>query len=144
MNVTGVTTTRLSEIKKYRKSGVFYENYVIYNPETGTGWVEGSIDDGEVIYYVKRIKYRDVYDENGEIIITFFEFTPIELDATNNKCIKINNYGKSVDLPIINEDVFIERGQTSPFKNNYLLRDMSNMIDVGTFVGGNYFKIYKN
>lgn len=144
MIVTGLTTSRLYEIKKYRISENFEDNYISYNPSTKTGYLGGTIFDGEVIYMIKGIKYIDNY--NNEIYEnTFFEYIPTPIDLNEDGfLLKINNYGKSIDKPIIKKDVYVNRKKLPPFKNNFLIRNMENLIDVGTYVGGNYFNIYKN
>lgn len=144
MIVTGVTTSRLYEIKKYKTSDVFEENYILYTPSTKTGLLSGSISEGEVIYMIKGIKYMDQYN-NDNYEITFFEYTPTPINLNEDGfLIKINNYGKSIDKPIIKKDLFVDRNEFSPFKNNLLIRNMENLIDAGSYIGGNYFNIYKN
>lgn len=143
MVITGVTTSRLNELKKYKVTDVFNEKYHMDGTPIKNGVVSGTIEDGEVIYYVNGIKYIDIYSDNN--VETFFEYTPIDMDVNiGGVLIKRNEYGKSIESPSIFKDVFINRGEISPFKDNHFLCDVNNMIETETFAGGNYFKIIKN
>ena len=143
MMVTGITTSRLEELRKYKVSDIFEEKYYMDGTPINNGIVSGSIDSGVVVYYVNGIKYTDKYENNE--VKTHFQHTPIEMDVEEGgNLLKISNYGKSVGLPQIKEDVFIDRDERSGFKDNYIISDMKNLVDIETFAGGNYFNIIKN
>lgn len=143
MIVTGITTSRLEELRKYKVSDIFEEKYHMGGTPINNGVVSGSIDSGTVIYYVNGIKYIDEYENNE--INTRFEHTPIEMDVEEGgNVLKLNHYGRSVDVPKIDKDVFIDRDERSGFKDNHIISDMKSLVDIETFAGGNYFNIIKN
>ena len=49
-----------------------------------------------------------------------------------------------ISNPKINDDVFIVRQELSVFEQNYRLEYVSNLVELTTYAGGNYFKIINN
>lgn len=149
MGFDGVTTSRLNELRTYRtESNIseFGDKYVKYDPdiEPKNGYVAGSVLMGEIVYYVNDIKYKDIYDEDGNFIITHFYLEPKEMDVNEDGyLIKNNKYGNSVDKPRIYLDVFVDRNEKTAFKDNRILSDLTSLLEVTTFAGGNYFNIIK-
>ena len=128
--VSGITTTRIEEIRKYKPSEVFEENYKQYDSTTKTGLVSVNMEIGEIIYYINNIKYIDVY-ENGDYLHTYFECIPYEILQKNGGV-------------LIKKDIFINRHEKSIMKENNLLSELNSFLEIKTFVGGNYFNIHKN
>jgi len=144
MEITGVTTSRLKELKKYKPTEEFGDRYHISTEISKNGVnYNDSVENDVIVYYINNIEYKDLY-ENNKYIITEFKHTleppPINLD---NFLVHNENYGSSIETPKVKSDVFIDRHEKSPFKNNYLLSDMESLLDITTFAGGNYFNIIK-
>lgn len=145
MEITGVTTSRLNELRKYKPTDVFEESYHESNSILENGVNYGESTENEIIvYYINKIEYSDIYEDN-EYVITKFKHI-LEPPPTNHDNFLIGNekYGNSVETPKVMVDVFIDRHEKSPFKNNYLLSEMESLLDIATFAGGNYFNIIKD
>ena len=142
--VTGITTSRLEELRKYKVSEVFEENYHHYNPITQTGLLSGDVDAGEIVYYINNIKYVDIY-ENGEYLHTYFECNPAPIiENLGGNSYKDSFFLEVVQKPKIKKDIFINRYEKSVFKENNLISELRSVLEIETFIGGNYFNIYKN
>jgi hypothetical protein len=142
--VTGITTTRIEEIKKYKISEIFEENYFEYNSATKTGLISADMSAGEIVYYINNIKYVDIY-EDGEYVHTYFECIPYNIiEKTGGNLLKNNNHLETAEPPKIKKDIFINRNEKSVFKENNLLCELKSILEIETFVGGNYFNIHKN
>ncbi len=142
--VTGITTTRIEEIKKYKIGEIFEENYHQYNPLTKTGLIDADFESGRVVYFINNIKYIDLYD-NGEYLHTYFECIPYNIiERTGVNLIKNKHHLEMVEPPKIKKDIFINRHEKSILKENNLLCELKSILEIETFVGGNYFNIYKN
>ena len=142
--ITGNTTTRLSELRKYRVTSNFQEMYVGGGSFTSNGVdYVNSVPNQKIVYYINGIRYNDII-QNGTTRTTF-QFTPIPLDQSDvGHMIKIHNIGSVVSQPKIIDDVFIFRQDISAFKDNQLLSDINNLIELTTFAGGRYFNIISN
>jgi len=144
MLVTGVTISRLSELRKYAITEVFTEQYV-GNGGYGNNGVDyiNSIENQMIIYYIDEIKYIDYITT----ATTTFEFTsqgtssPDFIDVPYFKDFQKENI---ISTPKINSDVFIVRQELSAFDKNFRLEYIKNLVDLETYAGGNYFYIKTN
>jgi len=145
ITITGGSSSRLSELRKYVVSGTTAQIYV-----TGGNWTTDGVDLGQTsgstyVYYLGGIQYTDLL--TGFTSGTTFTFTgqgysnpefinkPIYQDP--NKEIIISN-------PKILDDVFIVRQELSAFDKNYRLEYVRTLNDLETYAGGAFFNIINN
>lgn len=141
--VSGKTNnSRLIELKKYKVTNVFTEQYFGNGSITTNGVdYQNSISGVSITYYIDGIKYVD--DVSGNT--TTFNYEPQnQLNFINKKYYKDFNKESIIGLPKIKDDVFIERQQLSAFDDNYKLQFIKNLVDLTTYAGGKYFKIVNN
>ena len=143
-NITGESSSRLTELKKYA-IGVPFNKQYIGNGSASYDGVDfnNSIENILIIYYIGGIKYYDDLINN----ITTFEFTPdgiTDINFINKPIYKDPNKENIISNPKINDDVFIIRQEISAFNDNYRLEYIDNLSDLVTYAGGNYFNIVKN
>lgn len=146
MLVTGETSSRLSELRKYTVTSVFANQYV-----GGGNWTTDGVDYNVstvieyVTYYLGGIKYIDETLIDGTT--TTFSFTaqgtnnPIFIDEPIYKDPKKENI---ISNPKIDDDVFIIRQALSVQEQNYRLQYITNLVELTTYAGGNYFNIVNN
>jgi hypothetical protein len=145
-NVTGVSSSRLSELRKYSTSSVFTNQYF----GSGSPTVDGvdfpnSNPLVRIVYYLGGIRYVDLL--TGFTSGTTYSFAGVGYNSPNfiNKPLyKDPNKENIISNPKINDDVFIVRQELSAFDKNYRLEYIKNMIDLETYAGGNFFNIVKN
>lgn len=151
--VTGETTTRLEDLRKYTITNVFSDKYFI-NGDVNNDGIDLSLSDPstQVVYYIGGIKYVDIIF--GTTIYSGFTsgttlniFSPQGLNTGNS--ITTNYYKDPVKIEIsnngkINDDVFIARQEISVFEKNYRLEFITNVNDLSTYAGGIYFKVINN
>jgi hypothetical protein len=146
MEVTGSSSSRLSELRKYTITNVFTNQYF----GSGSYNVDGvdynnSISGQSVIYYLGGIKYLDVL--SGVTSGTTFSFMPSGTsspDFINMSYFKDPNKDNIISNPKINDDVFIIRQEISAFDKNYRLEYIKNLVDLETYAGGKFFNIVNN
>lgn len=143
--ITGTSKSRLNEFRKYTISSVFTEQYV-----TGGTWsLDGvselqSNPDDRYVYFIGGVRYED------NLIGTAYTTTFMYASPDNSPDFITNNYYKNpaiediINMPKINNDVFIDRQELSAFDMNYKLEFIKNLVDINTYAGGNYFNIIKN
>jgi len=149
MIVTGETKSRLSELKKYRITTVFTEKY------RGDGSIDNdgvvfhiSNPEIEITYYIGGIKYVDDVINNT----TYFEFTAEGTGTPENPnpnfiygpIYKDPKKENIISRPKIQDGVFIVRQELSAFEKNYKLQHVNNLVELTTYLGGNYFNIVNN
>lgn len=150
MIITGSSSTRLPELRKYAITNVFEEQYFGNGSATNDGIdysISPSID--YVVYYLGGIRYLDEKITTGTepFTATTFSFiakginSPDFIHAPIYKDPKRENI---ISLPKINDDVFIVRQTLSVFEQNYRLEYVKNLVDLLTYAGGNYFNIIDN
>jgi len=141
--ITGESTSRLSELKRYKVTNVFAQKYIGGGSFTSNGVdYNSSSENNVVVYYIDGIKYRDIYKKNG--IRTTFEFTPHPMDVTDGNLVKKHNMGPIIGKPKVSDDVFITRQETSAFNDIFLLENIDNLSEITTFAGSNYFNVIQN
>lgn len=143
--VTGSCTSRLSELKKYKISDNFIDNY-FENGSLSLDGVDYNVSsENSIVYYIGGIKYHDII--NDDEIISNFSFISKGYDSPDfikQEYIKIPEKETIVDNPKIESDLFIDRQEISVFENNYKLEHIRNLSQLNTFVSGKYFKIVSN
>jgi len=145
--ITGETTSRLSELRKYVVSEVFTEKYILGGSRDidGVGYNESNIPI-RIVYYLQGIRYVDYPDDN----ITTFDFYTQGLESpvfhNTPNIVPYKDYRKENvrNKPKIDSDVFIVRQQLTAFENNYMLEHINNIIELTSFAGGSFFNIIKN
>jgi len=143
--ITGTTEhSRLSELRKYRITTGFTEQYV------GSGsWTSDGVDYGSspsieyVVYYLGGIRYVDETLIDG--VTTTFSYTPnSDPNFVDVPYYKNMNKEKILGRPKIKDDVFIIRTDQSAFDKNYRLEYIRNLQDLTTYAGGSFFNIINN
>jgi hypothetical protein len=144
MIVTGSSSSRLTELRKYTITTVFADQYVNGGDIDKDGVdVNNSNPSSSIIYYLGGIRYVD----NVISSATTFSFTPEGTDSANfitAPYYKNPNKENIISNPKIYDDVFIIRQELSAFNDNYRLEYIKNLIDLETYAGGNYFNIVNN
>jgi len=144
MIVTGSSSSRLTELRKYTITTVFADQYVNGGDIDNDGVdVNNSNPSSSIIYYLGGIRYVD----NVISSATTFSFTPEGTDSANfitAPYYKNPNKENIISNPKIYDDVFIIRQELSAFNDNYRLEYIKNLIDLETYAGGNYFNIVNN
>ena len=143
--VTGITSSRLEELRKTTINGSLSELYFTstdsnvdgVNPiltNTGTSWT----------YYIGGITY--MFDVTNNV--TTFMFQSQGYNDTNNfidlPIIKDPKKDNVVDVPEIINNVFIIRQSLSVFENIYRLQDVTNLSYLESYAGGRNFNIINN
>jgi hypothetical protein len=144
--VTGYSTSRLNELKKFAVNVPFNQQYI----GGGSYSVDGvdfinSISGVSVIYFIGGIRYVDTF--TGTSATTTFDFTTVGIlsPAFINKPIyKDPKKENIISNPKITSDVFIIRQELSAFENNYKLEHIRTLNELETYAGGKYFNIVKN
>ena len=143
--ITGTTkNSRLNELRKYKITNVFDEKYVGNGSYNNNGVdYNNSVDDEYITYYIDGIKYVDDLTQN---ITTFYTSPSITSSPNfiNTNYFKDFNKENIINNPKIHNYVFIDRYEQSVFIDNYILRYVTNLSDLTTFVGGIYFNIINN
>lgn len=150
VTVTGTSSSRLDELKKYSVTGSLSDLYFTSNVSTvdgvNTTLTITGVTASTYVYYIGGITYKDVFINTGTT--TTFSCQSLGLDDPNNfdnhPYIKVEAKQNLVENPFINSDVFIIRQEIPVFENSIRLRGVSSLNDVLTYAGGNYFTIYNN
>ena len=146
MYITGNSTTRLDELKKFTHSEEFSEQYFGNGSVTSDGVDYAiSVKDQSIVYYLNGIRYIDNIKSSGTT--TTFGVTAqgyTSPDFINNYVVKLPIKDNIISNPKINNDVFIDRQQISVFDRNYRLEFIRKLVDLETYASGKYFNIVKN
>ena len=146
MIVTGASTSRLSELRKYTITTVFADQYVINGNIVDDGVDVYNSSPPEIIaYFISGIRYVDV--TTGDTSGTTFSFIAQGIgspDFINAPIYKDPKKDNIISNPKIIDDVFIIRQELSAFDKNYKLEYVKNLNDLLTYAGGKFFKIVGN
>jgi hypothetical protein len=144
--VTGNSTSRLSELRKYTITSVFANQYI----SGGTYVTDGvdylhSVSGWTVVYFLGGIRYVDIL--TGITSGTTFRF--ITSGTSGNSFISLPIYKNPdkeniISNPKIYNDVFIIRQEISAFDKNYRLEYIQSLVDLMTYAGGSFFNIVNN
>lgn len=145
--VTGTSSTRLVELKKYTSTGTLSDRYFTSTSSTTDGVnVSLTVEPTKYVYYIGGITYMDSIV--GTATTTTFTFQSLGLDDPNNfedkPIIMIESKQGMLEEPVIESDVFITRQEIPVFESSIRLRAINNLNQVSQYAGGNYFKIYEN
>lgn len=145
--VTGTSTSRLVELKKYKPTDNFTEKYHGNGSLSNDGVDYSQSIEGEiVVYFISGVEYNDI-KSNGEWITTV-KYDVVDVEDNPNfidkRLVKNPNKSKLISNPKINNDVFIDRQEMSIFDKNYRLEFITSISDLITYAGGSYFNIVKN
>lgn len=144
--VTGTSSSRLSELKKYAVTGSISDRYFTSaSPATDGVNVGQSTLGVKYTYYLGGITYVDILTGNTG---TTFTYNSLGLNDpanfVNERLIKLEEKENMIENPIIDADVFIIRQEVSVFEPSVRLRGVNKLSEVLTYAGGNYFTIYDN
>jgi hypothetical protein len=146
MVVTGSSSSRLTELRKYTITSNFLLQYVGNGSPTFDG-VDYFVSTAgsKVVYYLGGIKYTDIL--TGETSGTTFSFIGqgySSPDFITAPIYKDPNKENIISNPKIYDDVFIVRQELSAFDQNYRLEYIQSLVDLTTYAGGNFFNIVNN
>jgi hypothetical protein len=144
--ITGITSSRLNELKKYAITSVFEEKYV----SGGTNTVDGvdydhSTENESIVYYINGMQYNDSISGTG--VTTIYSLTPMSVNKNNftsGWMYKNPEMGDVISDAKIDSDVFIDRQELSAFEKNYRLEFVKTLSQLTTYAGGGFFNIIKN
>jgi hypothetical protein len=147
--VTGTSSSRLSELRKYSRSGTLSQLYFTSTDPSVNGVNLSLTTTGTTastyVYYVSGITYTDnIITGTTE---TSFEFVSSGYSSpafTNLPYIKNENEQNIITSPLISNDVFIIRDENSAFEKNYRLKNINNLTELTYYAGGAYFNIVEN
>lgn len=150
MIITGLTKSRLSELKKYTNSGNFFNQYKTSQSSSKDGVDQNlsivSTFPNKIIYYLGGITYTDTILNDGTTT-TKFQFqgqgynSP---DFIDQPIYKDFSKGNVISKPKVKNDVFIVRQELSVFDKTYKLKDIKNLQQLTSYAGGRFFNIVSN
>lgn len=147
MIVTGTSSSRLSELRKYVVTDVFTEKYFNNGTPTNDGVdITSSIPNEKIVYFLGGIRYVDTLVD-GITINTKYSFTGQGYNSSNFIDVPYYqnpNKENIISNPKIYDDVFIIRQELSAFDKNYRLEHIENLIDLTTYAAGSFFNIVNN
>ncbi len=143
--VTGTSSSRLSELRKFTVSGNIDElYYTSTNPSTDGVNIILTFTGITWVYYIGEITYIDDVIDN----ITMFSFISQAYDDENNfldlPFIKDESKENIIDKPEIDNNVFITRQSLAVFENVYRLQNIANLSELEKYAGGGKFNIVNN
>jgi hypothetical protein len=152
MIVTGSSSSRLTELRKYTITNVFTNQYFNNGSPTNDGVdTFNSIPNQMIVYYLGGIKYIDIVNSSGVTsgmtTGTTFSFNGQGYNSAN--FIDVNYYQNPnkeniISNPKIYDDVFIVRQELSAFDKNYRLEYIRSLVDLTTYAAGSFFNIVNN
>ncbi len=148
--VTGTSSSRLTELRKFSSSGSLEQLYFTSNTPTtdgvDTGLTATGVTASTYVYYISGITYQDDI-VSGESTVTNFSFISSGYSSpvfVNLPYIKDERKQNVTAPPILKSDVFIVRDEKSSFQDNYRLKDIGNLTELTYYAGGAYFNIVEN
>ena len=146
MTVTGTSSSRLSELRKFTVTGTLSElYYTSTNPNIADGVNEFLTSTAVTwTYYIGGITYIDDVANS----ITSFTFESLAYGDDNNfsnlPFIKDETKQNVIDKPEIDNNVFIIRQSLPVFQNVYRLQNIENLSELEKYAGGAKFNIVNN
>lgn len=145
--VSGICSSRLIELQKYKITDDFLLKYIPYTIEGSNGVdYANSLENYDIKYFIDSIEYHDIINGDSGTTTTF-KFNSVGIKSPhilNSNIYKIPENENIIDSAKINSDVFIERQELSVFDKNYRLEFIENLSELETYAGGNIFNIIKN
>ena len=146
MIVTGTSSSRLTELRKYTITSVFANQYVGGgNLLTDGVDYPNSVSGVSVIYFLGGIRYVDLL--TGSTSGTTYSLTAQGTNSPDFITAPIYqdpNKENIISNPKIYDDVFIVRQELSAFDKNYRLEYIRNLVDLTTYAAGSFFNIVNN
>lgn len=152
MTITGITDSRLFEVKTYDKNQPYQVGYkgvtnIIYDQNNEPEIIEYTIND---INYTTSI-YGSLYpgrDLNlGDNIIfksdTTYSFESDGLDELEINVLKQEAEMGISEKPKIESDIFIERQETSVFEKHLRMGEIYSLDQLEEYKNGVYYNIFK-
>ena len=145
--ITGTSSSRLIELRKYTVSGTLSDMYFTSTSPTQDGLnISLTVSGSSYVYYLGGLTYTDTVV--GSATTTTFSYFSYGLNDpanfVNQHLIKLESKQNVVENPFINSDVFIIRQELPVFEQSIRLRGISSLNDIIAYAGGNYFTIYEN
>ena len=148
MIVSGITRSRLAELKKFSRNSNPLDNYKQSSTPLNDGVNTSLSTTNKITYYIGGITYVDFSNNVGDIITTFsFErglYNIVEEEFLDEPTYKDPDKENIVSNPKVDNDVFIIRQQLSAFNDNYKLSFIEDLNDLINYAGGYYFNIVNN
>lgn len=150
--VTGESSSRLIELKKYATTGSLSQQYFISTGATSGDGVDVSLTTTGVtastfVYYIGGITYVDTFI-SGITEETVFTFESLAHEDENNfddlPIIKDDKKENIVDKPEVDNNVFIIRQSQAVFEDQYRLKNIRNISELEFYAGGGHFNIVNN
>ena len=146
MVITGSSSSRLTELRKYTITNVFAQQYVSGGTYLNDGVdYPNSISGVSIVYFLGGIRYVDLlvgYNSGTTVSFTGQGYAnPIFIDVPIYKDMNKENI---ISNPEIANDVFIDRQEISAFDQNYRLEYIGSLVDLTTYAGGGFFNIVNN
>lgn len=144
--VTGVSSSRLSELRKFTVSGTLSETYFTSTDPTVADGVNELLTATATTwtYYLGGMTYVDDVVNN----VTTYSFTSVGYNEPNNfvnlPFIKDEAKQNIIDKPEIDNNVFIIRQSLPVYQNVYRLQDIGNLSELEKYAGGGKFNILNN
>lgn len=148
--ITGTSSSRLYEIRKYTTTGSLSDLYFTITGSTNDGLdLANTITGITASTYAYRIGGINYVDQIvGSATTTTFTCKSLGLNDPNNfdntTIIKDESKENIINNPFIESDVFIIRQEIPVFERSIRLRGVSTLNDILVYAGGNYFKIFNN
>lgn len=146
MIVTGTSSSRLTELRKYTITSVFANQYVGGgNLLTDGVDYPNSVSGVSVIYFLGGIRYVDLLtgSTSGTTYSLIAQGTNSP-DFITAPIYQDPNKENIISNPKIYDDVFIVRQELSAFDKNYRLEYIRNLVDLTTYAAGSFFNIVNN
>lgn len=143
--ITGTSSSRLNELKKYARSGTLDKLYYTSTTPATDGVNTGLTTTGiTYTYYIGGITYVD----NVTGGTTTYTFISSGYSDTNNfsnlPYIKDENLQNVIAKPLVDNNVFIIREEQQILDKNYRLRNIGNLTELTYYAGGAYYNIINN
>src|ERR1035437_523023 len=145
-SVTGHSSSRLMELRKYFISGTTAQIYVTGGTSIIDGIFFAHSTRYTIVYFLGGIRYVDIL--TGNTSGTTFNF--VTSGYTNNPNFVIKpiyqkpNKENIISNPKISNDVFIIRQELPAFDGNYRLEYIRKLVDLETYAAGKFFNIINN
>jgi len=145
--ITGSSTSRLEELRKYSVSTDLSKKYFTSSNSNEDGLdLTKTISGVSYIYYLGGIIYTDSF-LNNPTGITTFSFVSSGYSSQNFinlPIIKDEDKENIIEMPLIGNNVFIIRNEQSILEYNYRLRNIHNLSEIEYYAGGAFYNIIKN
>jgi hypothetical protein len=140
--VTGSSSSRLRELKKFSASNDLAVGYKTSNDQGIDGVDVAQSTGGNIVYYIGGIRYVDTPDG-----VTNYSFTSQGYNSpnfVNLPIIKDEAKQNIVDKPEVDNNVFIIRQSLPVYENIYRLSSIDSLDQLLNYGGGSKFNVVEN